>query len=42
MGEGRRNRAEPPKRWVRVLVALVALGVGVHGVSCLIRGRLVT
>jgi hypothetical protein len=42
MGGGRRNRAEPPKRWVRALVALVALGVGVSGVSCLIRGRLVT
>ena len=42
MGEGRRNRAEPPKRWVRAVIALVALGVGVHGVSCLIRGRLVT
>ena len=42
MGEGRRNRAEPPKRWVRAVIALVALGVGVHGVSCLIRGRLVS
>jgi hypothetical protein len=27
---------------VRALVALVALGVGVYGVVCLIRGRLVT
>jgi hypothetical protein len=26
---------------VRALVALVTLGVGVYGVSCLIRGRLV-
>jgi hypothetical protein len=42
MGEGRRNRAAPPSPWVRILVALVALGVGVYGVSCLIRGRLVS
>jgi hypothetical protein len=41
MGEGR-NRAEPPGPWVRALVALVALGVGVYGIICLIRGRLVT
>jgi hypothetical protein len=27
---------------VRILVALVTLGVGVYGVSCLIRGRLVS
>ena len=42
MGGGRRNRAEPPNPWVRALVALVTLGVGVYGISCLIRGRLVT
>ena len=42
MGGGRRNRAEPPNPWVRALVALVTLGVGVYGVSCLVRGRLVT
>src|SRR5262249_11035629 len=42
MGGGRRNRAEAPSPWVRALVALVILGVGVYGVSCLIRGRLVT
>jgi hypothetical protein len=27
---------------VRAVIALVALGVGVYGVSCLIHGRLVT
>ena len=42
MGGERRNRAEPPTPWVRTLVALVTLGVGVYGVSCLIRGRLVS
>jgi hypothetical protein len=42
MGEERRNRAEPLNPWVRVLIALIALGVGVYGVSCLILGRLVT
>jgi hypothetical protein len=42
MGGGRRNRAEPLNSWARALVALVALGVGVYGVSYLIRGRLVT
>ena len=41
MGAGRRNRAEPRNPWVRALAALVTLGVGVFGVSCLIRGRLV-
>jgi len=42
MGEQRRNRAEPPSPWVRALIALIALGVGAYGVSCLILGRLVT
>jgi hypothetical protein len=35
-------RMKPPNPWVRALVALVTLGVGGYGVSCLIRGRLVT
>jgi hypothetical protein len=42
MGRERRNGAEPPNPWVRALVALVTLGVGVSGVICLIRGRLVS
>jgi hypothetical protein len=42
MGGGRRNRVEEPSRWVRALVVLVALGVGAYGVSCLVRGRMVT
>jgi hypothetical protein len=42
MGGGRRNRAEPLSPWARALTALVTLGVGAYGVSCLIRGRLVT
>jgi len=37
-----RKRVEQPKLWVRILVALVTLGVGVSGVMCLIRGRLAT
>jgi hypothetical protein len=41
MGE-ERHRAAPPNAWVRALIALVSLGVGAYGVSCLIRGRLVT
>jgi hypothetical protein len=42
MGGERRNQAEPPNPWVRALVALVTLGMGGYGVSCLIRGRLVS
>jgi hypothetical protein len=42
MAGKRRNRTEPPPRWVRAVIALVTLGVGASGVSCLIRGRLVT
>ena len=42
MGEERRDRSEPPNPWVRVLITLVILGVGVYGVSCLVSGRLVT
>ena len=42
MAGGRRNRAESPNPWVRAFVALVTLGVGVYGVSCLMRGRMVT
>jgi hypothetical protein len=42
MGKERRNRAEPLNPWVRGLVALVSLGVGAYGVSCLILGRLIT
>jgi hypothetical protein len=42
MGGGRRDRAESPSPWLRAVVALVTLGVVAYGVSCLIRGRLVT
>jgi hypothetical protein len=42
MGEGRRDRAESPSPWLRGIVVLVTLGVAAYGISCLIRGRLVT
>jgi hypothetical protein len=42
MGGERRNRAERPHLGVRIVVALVTLGVCVYGLVCLIRGRLVT
>jgi hypothetical protein len=42
MRERRQNRAGRPSLWVQVLVALVTLSVGVYGVSCIIRGRLVS
>ena len=41
MEEGR-DRAESPSPWLRGIVALVTLGVLAYGISCLIRGRLVT
>jgi hypothetical protein len=42
MGGGRRDRAESPSPWLRRIVVLVTLGVAAYGISCLIRGRLVT
>jgi hypothetical protein len=42
MGKAQRDQAESPSLWVRALVVLVALGVLVHGIYCLIHGRLET
>ena len=42
MEEEPRNRTKTPSPWVRTIVVLVSLGVGVYGVSCLIRGKLVS